>query len=69
MTFVVLVTAGVLTQADSTLGASVCTSATLGALVRINAVDIAFGNCANGAFVNAGATCYTVFANYVSHNF
>ena len=57
-----------LAQADSALGASISASATLGALVGINAVDIAFGNCANGTFVDAGSTCYTVFANYVSHS-
>ena len=57
-----------LAQADSAGGASVSTSATLGALVGVDAVDITFGDSANGAFIDAGATCYTVFANYVSHS-
>ena len=55
-------------QADSAGGASVSASAAFGALVGVDAVDITFGDSANGAFIDAGATCYTVFANYVSHS-
>ena len=55
-------------QADSAGGASVSARATLSALVGVDAVDIAFGDSANGAFIDASAACYTVFANYVSHS-
>ena len=55
-------------EADSSWGASVGTSATLGAFVRIDGVDVAFGDSSNGALINAGAACYTVVTDYVSHN-
>ena len=54
-------------QADSARGASISASATLGALIGIDAIDIAFRDSANGAFVDTGAASNAVFTNYVSH--
>ena len=58
----------VLGQADGTAGASVSASATLGALVGVDAVDVALGDSANGAFVDTCAASNTIFTNYVSHS-
>ena len=55
-------------QTDGAGGASVCTSAALGAFVGVDAVDIAFRDGANGTFVNASAASNAVFTNYVSHS-
>ena len=57
-----------LAEADSARGASVSAGATLGALVGIDAVDVAFRDSANGTFVDASAASNAVFTNYVSHN-
>ena len=54
-------------QADGAGGASISAGAALCALVGVDAVDIALGDCSNGAFVDAGAASNAVFANYVSH--
>ena len=55
-------------QADSAGGASISASTAFRALVGVNAIDIAFRDSANGAFVDTGAASYAVFANNVSHN-
>ena len=57
-----------LAEADSTRGASVSAGAALGALIGVDAVDIALGDSANGTFVDAGAASNAVFTNYVSHS-
>ena len=54
-------------EADGPRGASVSASAALGALVGVDTVDVALGDGANGAFVDAGATGNTVVTDYVSH--
>lgn len=55
-------------QADSAGGAGISASATFGALVGVDAVDVTFGDSANGTFVDAGAASYAVFTNYISHS-
>ena len=57
-----------LAQADGAGGASLCTGATLGALVGVDAVDITFADSANGTFIDTGAASNAVFTNYVSHD-
>ena len=54
-------------EADGAAGACVSAGATLGALVGVDAVDVALRDSANGTFVNASATGNTVVTNYVSH--
>jgi len=63
-----LLCATVLWKADSAGGASVSASATLGALVGVDAIDVALRDSANGAFVDAGATSNAVGTNYISHS-
>ena len=55
-------------KGDSARGASIGTCATLRAFVGIDAIDIAFRDSANGAFINASAASNAVFTNYVSHS-
>ena len=55
-------------EADSATGTSVGTGAALGALIGVDAVDVALRDCANGTFVDTCATGNTVIANYVSHS-
>ena len=55
-------------EADSARGASISASATLCALIGVDAIDITFRDSANGAFVDTGAACYAVFTNYISHS-
>ena len=55
-------------KADSARGANVCASAALGALVGVDAIDVALGDSSNGTFIDASAACYAVFANYISHS-
>ena len=56
-------------QADGARGASIGTRAALGAFVGVDGIDIAFGDSANGAFIDAGAASNAVFTDYVSHSF
>ena len=55
-------------EADGATGASVSAGATLGALVGVDAVDVALRDSANGTFVDTCAASNTIFTNYVSHS-
>ena len=55
-------------QSDSFAGASASAGAAFDAFIGIDFVDVAFGDSSNGALINAGAACYTVVTDYVSHN-
>ena len=54
--------------ADCARGASLSTCATLRALIGVDAIDVALGDSAHGAFVDTCAASDAVFTNYVSHN-
>ena len=47
--------------------AGIHTGCTIGAHIRINFINIAFGNSAFRAFINAASTCDAIICNYVSH--
>ena len=57
-----------LRKADSLIGTYVCTSATLGAKVRVDGIDVTFGDSLGGAFADTGTACDAVFTNYISHS-
>lgn len=59
----------VLFGADRLDGTHVGTCTTISTKLRINHIDVSFGDCLNGAFVNASTTCGTFIRNYVSHIF
>lgn len=42
-------------------GAAICAN------FRINYIDVALGNCFNGALINTGTTSGTIFINYICH--
>ena len=54
---------------DSTSGASVSAGAAASALVRVNLVDVAFGDSSDGALVDAGTASNTDVSDFVSHFF
>lgn len=54
---------------DGTLRARVSACAAVDAGVRIDFVDVALGNCADRAFIDAGSASYAVLCNFVSHKF
>lgn len=62
------VAAALLRKADCLVGANRSASAALGALIRIDVIDVALGDCSYGALVDTCSTCHTVVTNYVSHN-
>jgi hypothetical protein len=49
-------------------GADFCTGTAVGADIGVNFIDVTFGDCLNGAFVDAGAASDAVFINYVCHD-
>jgi len=57
-----------LLQRDCSTGACVGASAALGALLGVNRILFAFGDCSNGTFVNTCAASNTIVTNYVSHD-
>ena len=63
-----LASRNLLGEADCLVGADRSACAALCALVSVDAVDIALGNCAHGALVYACAASNAVTTNYVSHN-
>lgn len=48
--------------------ANFCASSTIGTYVRINHINISFGNSAHRTFVYASSASNTIFSNNVSHN-
>jgi len=52
---------------DGTHRADAGASTAVDACVRVNLVDVAGGDGANGAFINAGAASSAVFSDFVSH--
>lgn len=54
-------------ERDSTAWAYACASTALGALVRIDRIDITFRNSTHWAFVDASTACYAFVRNFVSH--
>lgn len=52
---------------DSVAGANFSARTALDASVGINAVDVAFRDCVNGAYGLAGATSHARVGDYVSH--
>ena len=57
-----------LRQADSLVRANSGARTTLCAEFGVDLVDVALGNCLNGALTDACSTCDAVFTNYVSHS-
>ena len=55
------------TRADSTRGASVCTSAAIYAYIRVNRIDLALRDSASGALIDASTASNAVITNYISH--
>ena len=55
-------------EADSLVRAYRSASTALCALVRIDFVDVALRDCANGALVDTCTASNAVITNYVSHN-
>ncbi len=54
---------------DCALWASVSAGAAVNAYVRINFVDVAFGNRSDRAFVETSTASYAVLCDFVSHKF
>lgn len=54
---------------DCALWASVSAGAAVNAYVRINFVDVAFGNSSDRAFVETSTASYAVLCDFVSHKF
>jgi hypothetical protein len=52
---------------DGLNGTNICASATIGAYVRIDLIDIALGNGLNGTFIDAGTASSAIFRNFISH--
>ena len=50
-------------------GTNIGAGAAIGAQIRINYINVPFGNSFNRAFINAGTTCGTqIRINFVCHN-
>jgi len=47
--------------------ANICARTTVGANIRIDLINIPFGNCLNGAFVDTGTASSAIFVDFVSH--
>lgn len=56
-----------LTFDDGAGGASVCAGAAANACILVNLVDVALGDCSNGAFASASATGNASVGDFVSH--
>lgn len=54
--------------ADSIVGANLCAAAAADALIRIDVIFVAGGDCSYRAYRLACSACDAVVANYVSHN-
>lgn len=48
--------------------ANTCASAAFRALVRIDWITLALGDCSYRTLIDTCTACYAVFANYISHN-
>ena len=58
---------GSFSRVDSLGGADTCACAAFGASFGVDGILVAFGDGANGAFINASTACDAVVTNYVSH--